>query len=537
MALWRRAGAEGLSALDGEFLVAVWNPSRRELVLVNDRFGLYPHYYTRTAQGLAFAPEIWPLLDVPGSSREPDETAIAQFLRFQQHLGTRTWVSGVSLLAPASILRFSPATGALSIAPSWDWDRIRPEPHVSFDEAVDACIGLFQDAVDVRRQTGRIGIFLSGGLDSRTILGFADRGPRLTTLTYGAPRCRDVEIARRVAARAGTDHHWFPILDGAWARDRAPLHLALVSGQQSWIHAHGIQCLDRARDLIDVHLTGWDGGTILGGSLNFYRDAPFRTARDERTLFDAFYEGFCRHFTWPGLTDAQAWRLLDTAGGRPLRELARDSLASELSATRHLPADTRPDAFYIRQVLGRSLIGQVVTARSAIDVRCPFFDRALIEFLYALPNRIRTTPDFRLTVMTRRLPRLARLQHERTGLPPHRHPAVRAWGHLARAGRSILERSRLVARRPIPYADYEHYLRTDLRPWAEWLLFDRRTEARGLFHPAIVRALWARHLAGVEPFLIGSIVPLMTIEMVLRHLIDGDELETLVPDHLRSRAS
>jgi asparagine synthase (glutamine-hydrolysing) len=76
--------------------------------------------------------------------------------------------------------------------------------------------------------------------------------------------------------------------------------------------------------------------------------------------------------------------------------------------------------------------------------------------------------------------------------------------------------------RPRLYADYEHYLRTDLRRWAEALLFESRTRDRGLFNPAAVQQLWERHLSGRELWTIGKIAPLMTIEQTIRYLIDDE---------------
>ena len=71
------------------------------------------------------------------------------------------------------------------------------------------------------------------------------------------------------------------------------------------------------------------------------------------------------------------------------------------------------------------------------------------------------------------------------------------------------------------YADYEEYLRTDLRPWIEELLFSRRSLARAWFDPAAVRTLWNRHLSGREPWTIGKIMPIVTIEQVMRRFFDG----------------
>jgi len=70
------------------------------------------------------------------------------------------------------------------------------------------------------------------------------------------------------------------------------------------------------------------------------------------------------------------------------------------------------------------------------------------------------------------------------------------------------------------YADYENYLRDELRSWAENILFDRRTAERGIFNPAFLRTLMDRHLSGLEEWTIGKIAPVITYEMMLRRFCD-----------------
>jgi asparagine synthase (glutamine-hydrolysing) len=71
------------------------------------------------------------------------------------------------------------------------------------------------------------------------------------------------------------------------------------------------------------------------------------------------------------------------------------------------------------------------------------------------------------------------------------------------------------------YADYEEHLRTDLRAWIEELLFSRRSQSSAWFDPAAVRKLWNRHLSGQEPWTIGKIMPIVTIDQVMRRFFDG----------------
>lgn len=521
-----REGVTGLARLEGAFTLALWDAELGVLTLVNDRFGLYPHYYAHRAGSLGFAPEIKGLLAVPGLPRRLDLTALAEYVRFQQLLGERTWLEDVRLLPPACILHYRPADDRLTLVKYWDFEAIRPVGRISFAEAVEESIRRFERAVEaMTAPPARVGVYLSGGLDGRTILGCIRPETPVQTFTFGATGSRDVVYGAALAQRAGRPHRWFALDDGRWVLAHFERHLALTEGMHSWMHAHGISTIDAAAGLIDVHLSGWDGGTTLGGRIDEYaHDHMYRHAPDEATLAERLYEGFCQRFAWPGLTDVEARALF---GGGELVGRARESFGAELARTAHYPSPYRADYFYLLQHCRRSTQSMIVFQRAAFEVRCPFFDYGLIEWLYSLPEALRATPALHRAVITRRMPELARIPHEKDDLPPHTSQLVRGVARgIGRVQRGLNRLAGpygpLFAVRPRLYADYEGYLRAELRTWAEAILFDRRTMARGLFDQSVVRQLWERHQRGEELWTIGKIAPLITLELVLRTLVDGD---------------
>ena len=517
-------GAAGLARLEGAFLVAVWDGRSGELLLVNDRYGLYPHYYTHCDGRFCFAPEMKAILGAPGIHCTLDLTAVAQYTRFQQLLGERTWAEGLWLLAPATILRFTPAEDLLRLERYWDWDAIRPHAKISFDEAAEECVRLFQRAIDGMTQPPhKLGVYLSGGMDGRTILGYINPQIPVTAVTFGAAGCRDVEYGTALARRAGRPHIWFPFDDGRWVLEHSDLHLALTDGMHSWVNSHGMSTLEGASQAIDVHLSGWDGGTIMGGHIDDYEtDHWYRHAPNEETLTDRLFHGFCRVFTWPGLTDAEARMLGAPPAGKELMERARDSFAVELARTAHYPQPYRSDYFYLLQRVRRSTQSMIVFQRSMLEVRCPFFDYDLVSFLYGLPESVFATPALHRAILTRRAPGLAMIPYDKDDLLPHSGPMVRGAHFLVQKAKRAVNKvaGPVFPARPRLYADYENYLRTDLRNWGEGILFDLRSIDRGLFDPVTVRALWDHHQRGHEVATIGKIAPLITIELVLRTYFD-----------------
>lgn len=526
LALLLRDGIDGLTRLNGAFTCSVWDGRTGTFWLINDRYGLYPHYYAHVGGALAFAPEIKGVITAPRVPRRLNETAIAEYVRFQQLLGEKTWLEDVQLLPPGTLLSYTPAQDRLQLRRYWDWDQIGSLPAITFAEAVEEASWRFQQALDAMLAGPlRPGIFLSGGLDGRIILAFAaDRTP-LPTFTFGAPGSRDVLYAAQLARRAGVPHRWFPFTNGAWVLAHHELHLALTEGMHSWMHAHGISMLPEVRQQIDVNLSGWDGGTTMGGFAileNHAADRHYRYPLDEASLVTRLFEGFCQQVTWPGMHEGEAAVLLSGAGRERLRERAFESLQAEVAHTRHYRREHRVDYFVIQQLIRRSLQNQIITQRSAVEVRCPYFDYRFVEFMYSLPDSIRTRPEFRRALLTRRYPQLALVPYEKDDRLPHNNRWLReADGLRRRAGAWINRRwSTLFPQHPRLYADYEQYLRGELRTWAESILFDQRTRERGLFDEAAVRSLWAQHLAGNQLWTVGKVAPLMTIELVLRQLYD-----------------
>ena len=525
LAVYLRDGAAGLTRLDGAFVAAVWDGRAGELLLVNDRYGLYPHYYAALPDGLAFAPEIKALLVAPQFNRRLDHAALAQFVRFQQLLGDRTWFEDVKLLPPASVLRFHAADARLSLDRYWEWHHVPDQHAIAFPEAVAEASRLFQRSVDARvAPPHRAGVFLSGGLDARIILGFVRQPRGMTTLTFGVPGCRDVIYSAELARRSGTSHHWFPLNGAQWVLQYVDLHLALTEGAHSWMHLHGISTLADARALMDVNLSGWDGEVVLGGlgfPDHYHEDPYYRYAARDGVLMERLYDSMCRTVTWPGLTDDEARPLF---GGRyaDLNTRAYESLAAEVARTERYPAERRAEFFYLEHVNRRQYQNQLVVARSAIEVRCPYFDYDFVDFMLSLPPSIRVTPAFRRAVLTGRAPHLATVPYERDDRLPHSSALMRnTHASIQWVKRQVNRRiAPIFPERPRLYADYEQYLRSDLRSWAEGILFDQRTLDRGLFEPSAVRSLWERHVSGKELWTIGKIAPLMTLELVLRMLYD-----------------
>jgi asparagine synthase (glutamine-hydrolysing) len=520
MALYEKKGEGFVTELNGAFLIGIYDKREKRVLIVNDRFGLYPLFYACQNEQLLFAPEMKGILCSEHFSSRLDLTALAQYVRFQHLLGVRTFFEDIQLLPSGSILSYDVSSDACTIKSYWSYDDIAYRPGVSFDEAVEETGMLFRRAV--KRLSGdsyRPGVYLSGGLDSRSILGMVDRRP-VASLTYGAKGCRDVYYAERIAKAVGSDHHWVDFPNGKWVEQIADLHLELTEGFHSWIHAHGMSTLPQARELMDVNLTGWDGGTVMGRLDSI---APLQDSFiDDLALITRVFNRFVNGWTWPSISEVEEKLLYNDTIREKIHDLAFDSFREEINGYLHYRPDVRGEYFFIDNHCRRLTQNFVVFTRSHIEVRFPFFDYDLFDFLNSVPGKLRAHKKLYKAMIQREMPQLAYIPYDYDEFLPTSRSLFRGiHAETVKFRRRVNKYiGKLFPEHHPLYADYEAYLRTDLREWAEGILYDQRTAGRGIFEPPFLRSLMARHLSGHEEWTIGKIASLMTYEMMLRRYYD-----------------
>ena len=518
--LYESQGEQFADQLNGAFLIGIYDKSAKRILIANDRFGLYQLFYTTRAGRLIFAPEMKGILCDERFPREIDLTALAQYMRFQHVLGERTFFEDIHILPWASILTYDLSTGAHSVKAYWSLADIPYNPSITFEEAKEETTRLFRVAVE--RQSGdsfRPGVFLSGGLDSRTILGMIARRP-VASLTYGRRDCRDVYYAERIARTVGSNHHWIDLPNGQWVEEYADFHMDVTEGYHSWIHAHGISALPQARQIMDVNLTGWGGGMFKGSSGNV--DPLVRLAVDDMAFTTRLFYRFTHINTWPSLTEAEEDLLYCGPLKRQLQGLALDSFRTEAARYLDYHPDVRGEYFHLFQHYRRLTQNFVIFKRSHVEVRFPYFDYDFFDFIHSMPIKLRANERLSRPIVQQEMRKLAYIPYDHDEFLP----TTRKWVRTIHAEGVKFKRrvnrhvKKIFTERHPLYADYEEYLRGDLREWAENILYDRRTTGRGIFDPLFMRSLMQRHCSGLEEWTIGKIAPLITYEMMLRRYYD-----------------
>src|ERR1041384_3119965 len=284
LALHARHGDAMLDSLPGMFAFAIWDERRRRLFCARDRFGEKPFFYAVAPDGaFVFASEIKAILASGLIEPELDRDSVAHYLQYLYVHPHRTIYRNVHVLPPAHRLIY--ADGRIDVAPYW----MLPASSgpIGLDDAAERFRTLLGRAVSNQLIADvPVGAFLSGGLDSSTIvaLAAAERG-RCKTFSFGfAPAIDELPFARGIADRYGTEH--FEVSDAGLDVAAALTHMADVYdepfGDSSNIPTF-LLC-QQARRQVTVALTGEGADELLGGYTFWYRslfemdEAASRTA-------------------------------------------------------------------------------------------------------------------------------------------------------------------------------------------------------------------------------------------------------------------
>jgi asparagine synthase (glutamine-hydrolysing) len=398
--------------LRGMFAFALWDARARRLVMVRDRVGIKPLYWTRVGEDLLFASEVKALFAFPDVPRRFDDAQLPSYLALRYVPGPGTLFEGIRRLEPGCQLTFE--SGQVRVRRYWDIP-VEAQEHrrgrVDEVEEADRLAELLRDTTRMHLMGEvPVGILLSGGVDS-TAVGWAMKAAGASTLksfAVGYDGEKESELGwARVAARAlGTEHREVRV-SAVDLRDELP---SLVWHQDE-PNADGA-CIPlmllsrRAREEVTVVLSGEGADELYAGYGTYPRMLAVETARralgpwasraaaassrlwrDGRARkylrllgrpLQAHYFGIGRGFGDELLTEAFGPRAVDALAARFEPFWARTRGADTLS--RLLYNDTRvwlPDDLLAK--------ADRMTMAAAVELRVPFLDHVVLEHAWSLP--------------------------------------------------------------------------------------------------------------------------------------------------------
>src|SRR5499427_5857739 len=275
--LYEDFGLQCLHYLRGEFAIVLWDETRRRLIAVRDRFGIKPLFYAWHKDALYLASEVKALF-AAGVPARWDEESVFHAVSFGKHQ-TRTLYDGVFEVQPGHFLLATEK----HVQVTQYWDFYYPAADETATSRPDAEYAAefrheLEEAVRIRlRADVPVGVYLSGGLDSCSVLGLAAKHHpepiRAFTLTFEHVKYDEGLVAKEMAGLAGAE--FFPIPIGQ--RDLADNFAdAIAQSETVCVNAHGVAKYLLSRAVRDagykVVITGEGSDEILGGYAHFRRD-------------------------------------------------------------------------------------------------------------------------------------------------------------------------------------------------------------------------------------------------------------------------
>ncbi|MGH9225447.1 MAG: asparagine synthase-related protein [Acidimicrobiales bacterium] len=205
--LLMHGGTAALARLRGGFALLCWDGDRDTLTATHDPIGTHPLFWAEANGGILFSDSVETLLEQPGVSRDLNRLALADHIRWRWPEPQETFFAGIRRVPPGNTL--TDTSGARNVRRTWDPAPL-PVSWASADE-VAQFDELFAIAVDRCFELGRVGISLSGGLDSVTVAAFAAeaaerRGvdaPIALSMLFPDAGVNEEEIQRSVASQLG----------------------------------------------------------------------------------------------------------------------------------------------------------------------------------------------------------------------------------------------------------------------------------------------------------------------------------------------
>ena len=493
-------GDECVHRLNGMFAFAIWDGRRRRLLLARDRLGVKPLYYLWDGYRLLFGSELKAILQGEEVPRNLDLQALDTYLTFEYVPAPRSIFRDIKKLPPGHLLVAQ--DGDVAVRRYWEvpWHRLEGRE----EELADALYELLKDAVRIRLVSDvPLGAFLSGGIDSSTVVGLMsqvmDRPVTTFSIGFDDPSYNELEHARRVARHFGTEHHELVIRP-----DIVKLVEELVGfldeplADVSIFPTYLVSQL--ARRHVTVALSGDGGDELFAGYEWYVADKVERSYRRLPAFLRAhlvpwvvervppssqkkglvnkvkrFVEGATlpeslQHFRWSTfLREETRGRLYS---GDLLHSLnghdASSSLVAYLEAFREADPLWRQQFADIKAYLADDILAKVdrMSMANSLEARTPFLDYRVVEFAAGVPSELKLKGFTTKYLLKRSMARI---------LPPE-----------------VLTRKKEGFSIPM-----KNWLRRELRPMLEEVLSPERLRQEGLFDPAYVEALKEQHLRGV----------------------------------------
>jgi asparagine synthase (glutamine-hydrolysing) len=403
--------------LRGMFAIALWSETHGRLVLARDRMGIKPLFVARRGRELYFASELKAIFVHPEVERNLSLAALDCYLAMNYVPAPHTLVEGIEKLRPGYWLEWQ--SGQTRSDRYWRMP-CHAEAHWNIRSAAHELDSLLKQSIREHLLSDvPLGIWLSGGLDSSTILHYASArsASRLKTfsISFAGRSFDETAQIRRIAALYETEHEELDLNEDCGLADAVEQFAYYFDEPNADGGALPVWFLSRlTRQNVTVALSGEGADELFGGYLTYRADQLARRMRrlpgwalravrgmarrlpvsDEKIGFEYMLKRFAEgclmpagraHVFWNGtFSDVEKTSLVSTALPGALAEILRDLSPKGDDVDAYLRFDQR---YYLPD----DILAKVdhMSMAHSIEVRPPFLDHRIVEFAASLPDHLK----------------------------------------------------------------------------------------------------------------------------------------------------
>ena len=272
-------GEKCLEEFRGMFAFAIWDAQRHRLFVARDPMGIKPLYYYQSDRYFIFSSEVRTLLGTGLVPREIDPAGLVTYLTFGSLYDPNTLIEGVRSLPPGYFLTWEKGR----IKTEQYWDLVALEPVANNDHPLDSRsenrTELESQVAEMLDESVRmqlvsdvpVGVFLSGGIDSSSLVGILSRNNvRASTfsIVFRESDYSEAEFSRAIAQHFRTDHHEITVSQSDFFAAIAPAIRSMDLPTMDGINTYFVSERTRAAG-VKVALSGLGGDEIFAGYSGF----------------------------------------------------------------------------------------------------------------------------------------------------------------------------------------------------------------------------------------------------------------------------
>jgi asparagine synthase (glutamine-hydrolysing) len=261
--LYEKVGCDFVKYINGLFSVIILDKKENRVIVANDRYGYFPLFFGVNSDRITFASEAKTVLKGLVEIPELNEDAVPEFFAFSFLLGDKTFFKKVKKIPPAHLVVYEGNQDKFNFTRYWDFSLKTYDRSIPLADYLKEFNRLMKQAIERRvKDCDKVGVFLSGGLDSRVIAAFASELTiPVVTYTFGVEGCEEQIIAAEIAEALGLENVFFDI-PSSFISDFANSIVYTGDGMIRIRDSHFISLLESIRGQVDSVLLGTFGGDL-----------------------------------------------------------------------------------------------------------------------------------------------------------------------------------------------------------------------------------------------------------------------------------